>query len=72
MIGIVNKFLLAGNKFMPEMQQHGFTYSDCGPFTKKTKKYKIFKKQEIHNIFIKTNQMKLVFNLTWLMEILKI
>ena len=34
---IVNKFLLAGNKFMPEMhlRQPGFTYSACGPFTKK-------------------------------------
>ena len=33
---IVNKFLLAGNKFMPEMhlKQPGFTYSTCGPFTK--------------------------------------
>ena len=33
---IVNKFLLAGNKFMPEMhlKQLGFTYSACGPFTK--------------------------------------
>ena len=33
---IVNKFLLAGNKFMPEMhfKQPGFTYSVCGPFTK--------------------------------------
>ena len=33
---IVNKFLLAGNKFMPEMhlKQPGFTYSACGPFTK--------------------------------------
>ena len=30
---IVNKFLLAGDKFMPEMQP-GFTYSACGPFTK--------------------------------------
>ena len=31
-----NKFLLAGDKFMPEMhlQQPGFTYSTCGPFTK--------------------------------------
>ena len=37
MIGIVNKFLLAGNKFIPEMQQPGFTYSACGPFTKKKK-----------------------------------
>ena len=33
---IVNKFLLAGNKFMPEMhlRRRGFTYSACGPFTK--------------------------------------
>ena len=33
---IVNKFLLAGGKFMPEMhlRQPGFTYSICGPFTK--------------------------------------
>ena len=31
-----NKFLLAGDEFMPEMhlKQHGFTYSACGPFTK--------------------------------------
>ena len=34
---IVNKFLLAGNKFMLEMylRQPGFTYSACGPFAKK-------------------------------------
>ena len=33
---IVNKFLLAGDKFMPEMhlRQPGFTYSARGPFTK--------------------------------------
>ena len=33
---IFNKFLLAGNKFMPEMhlKQHGFSYSACRPFTK--------------------------------------
>ena len=33
---IVHKFLLAGDKFMPEMhlKQPGFTYSACGPFTK--------------------------------------
>ena len=32
---IVNKFLLAGNKFMTEMhlKQPGFTNSACGPFT---------------------------------------
>ena len=33
---IFNKFLLAGNKFMPEMhlKHPGFTYSACGSFTK--------------------------------------
>ena len=33
---IVNKFLLAGDKFMPEihLKQPRFTYSACGPFTK--------------------------------------
>ena len=32
---IVNKFSLAGDKFMPEMhlKQPGFTYSACGTFT---------------------------------------
>ena len=33
---VVNKFLLAGDKFMPEMHLKlpVFTYSACGPFTK--------------------------------------
>ena len=33
---IVNKFLLAGDKFMLEihLKQPGFAYSVCGPFTK--------------------------------------
>ena len=32
---IINKFLLTGHKFMPELhlKQPGFTYSACGPFT---------------------------------------
>ena len=32
---IVNKFLLMGDKFMPELhvKQPGFTYSACGPFS---------------------------------------
>ena len=32
----VNRFLLAGVKFMPEMhlRQPGFTYGACRPFTK--------------------------------------
>ena len=43
---IVNKFLLEGDKFMPEMhsKQPGFTYSACGPFSKnKERRIKKFK-----------------------------
>ena len=54
---IVNKFLLARDKFRPEMhlRQPGFTYSACGPFTKTKKEYKSLKKQDIHDTLIKTN-----------------
>ena len=39
----------------------------------KTKKeYKNLKKQETQDIFIKKNYFKLVFNIIWVMEILKI
>ena len=71
---IVNKFLLGGDKFMPEMhlKQPGFTYSACGPFTKKKKEFKNLKKQEIQTIFTKMNLIRLVFNMIWLMKILKI
>ena len=42
---IVNKFLLASNKFMPEihLKQPGFTCSACGPFTKNKKRIQKFK-----------------------------
>ena len=42
---IVNKFLLTGDKFMPEMylKQSGFTYSACGPFTKNKERIENFK-----------------------------
>ena len=42
---IVNKFLLAGDKFMPEMhlRQPGFTYSACVPLTKNKEKIQKFK-----------------------------
>ena len=41
---IVNKFLLVGDKFKPEMhlKQPGFTYSACGPFTKNKEKIEKF------------------------------
>ena len=51
---MVNRFLLAGDKFMPEihLRQPGFMHSACGPFTKKLKKEsKNLKKKEIHDIF---------------------
>ena len=41
---IVNKFLLAGDTFMPEMhlKQPGFTYIACGPFTKNKERIEKF------------------------------
>ena len=41
---IVNKFLLAGDKFLPEMhlKQPGFTYSACRPFTKNKQRIQKF------------------------------
>ena len=41
---IINKFLLTGDKFMPEMhlRQPGFTYSACGPFTKNKQRIQKF------------------------------
>ena len=41
---IINKFLLAGDKFMSEMhlKQPGFTYSACGPFTKNKERIEKF------------------------------
>ena len=42
---IVNKFLLVGDTFMPEMhlRQPGFTYSVCGLFTKNKERIQKFK-----------------------------
>ena len=39
---------MAGDKFMLEMhlKQHGFTYSACGPFTKKYIEFENFCRQE--------------------------
>ena len=45
MIDIINKFLLAGDKFMREMhlKQLQFPYSDFGPFTKHKERIQKFK-----------------------------
>ena len=41
---IVNKFLLAGDRFMPEihLKQPELTYSACSPFTKNKGRIEIF------------------------------
>ena len=54
---IVNRFLLAVCKCMPEMRlkQSGLTYSACGLFEKTKKEFKNLKKQEIQDIFEKMN-----------------
>ena len=51
----VNKFLLVGDKFMPEMHSKklGFTYSACGPFTKN--------KQRIQK-FMQTGNTDFIYN----------
>ena len=42
---IVNKILLAGEKFIPQLRlrQPGFIYSACGPFTKNKERIQKFK-----------------------------
>ena len=46
MDNIINTFLLASNKFMPEMhlRQPQFVYSACGPFTRHKERIKEFKR----------------------------
>ena len=45
MNNVINKFLLLGDKFMPEihLRQPQFTYSACGPFTKHEERIQKFK-----------------------------
>ena len=60
----VNKFLLAGYKFMPEMhlKQPGFTYSACGPFAN-NKELKNLCRLEIQILFTEMSLIKLVFSM---------
>ena len=46
MNNMINKFLLAGDKLMPEMhlRQPRFVYSACGPFTRHKERIKEFKR----------------------------
>ena len=55
---IVNKLLLAGDKFMPKMhlKQLGFTYSACGPFISNKERIEKFK-QTGNTDFIYRNEL---------------
>ena len=66
---IVNKILLVGDKFMPEihLKQPGFTYSACGPFTKNKQRIEKFSGLEIKILFTKMSLIKPVFSMIWLM-----
>ena len=63
MNNIINKFLLAGDKFMPEMhlRQPQFTYSACGPFTKHKQRIQKFKETGDTNCLYKNELDKACF-----------
>ena len=54
----MGKFLLVGDKFMPEMhlKQPGFTYSACGPFTKNKERIEKFM-QAVNTDFVYRNDL---------------
>ena len=68
----VNKFLLVGDKSMPEMhlKQPAFTYSTCGPFTKNKDRVEKFMGTGNTNFIYK--RIRLVSNMIWLMTKQKI
>ena len=59
----VNKFLLVGDTFMPEMhlKQPGFTYSASGPFTKNKERIKTFDETGDSNYIYKNELDKACF-----------
>ena len=63
MKNIINKFLLAGDKFMPEMhlRQLQFTYSACGPFIKHKQRIQKFKETGDTNYIYKNELDKACF-----------
>ena len=60
---IINKFLLAGDEFMPEMhlRQPQFTYSACGPFTKHRQRIQKFKETRDTDYIYKIDLAKACF-----------
>ena len=66
---IVNNFLLAGDKFMPEMhlKQTGLIYSSCGPFAKTRERIERLMQTGNTDFIYKYELDKLVFNVIQLM-----
>ena len=66
---IVNKFLLAGDIFMPEMhlKQPGLLAVLVVHLPKAKKELKSLWKLEIQTLFTEMGSIKLVFNMIWLM-----
>ena len=66
---IINKFLLVGDKFMPEihlkqptlLNKSGFTYISCGPFTKNKKRIEKFMQTGNTDFFYKNELDKTFF-----------
>ena len=63
MNNVINKFLILGNTFMPEMhlRQTQFTYSACGPFTKHKQRIQKFKETGDTNYIYKNELDKACF-----------
>ena len=63
MNNVINTFLLAGDKFMPEMhlRQPQFTYSACGPFTRHKQRIQKFKEIGDTNYIYKNELDKACF-----------
>ena len=61
MNNIINKFLLAGDKFMPEMhlRQPRFVYSACGPFTRHKERIKEFKRKGNTRLLYRNKDIKM-------------
>ena len=59
----INKFLLSGDKFMPEihLRQPQFTYSACGPFTRHEERIQKFKETGDTNYVFKNELDKACF-----------
>ena len=60
---IINKLLLAGDKFMPEMhlRKPGFIYSACGPFTKSKNRTQKFKETRYSRYIYRNKLDKMCF-----------